>query len=135
LDRKQSGDDGAGVPSAFVSCSTADIDNSPITKLWCAVRQSPDFRALFSSRVTLHTQAGGPLSATAAIARFDTLNAFVESAIIGESARWGDSLESLGGQYAVTRTRNGDWRPEVNIIRTLLQGNTAQLLDVLRAVG
>jgi hypothetical protein len=125
--------DGADVPLAFINCSPAD--GTSIVKLWCALRQNQDFRNLFSSRVALHTRTGGALSAAAATTRFDTLNTFVESAIIGESARWGDSLETLGGQFAVTRTRNEDWRREVAIIRNLLQGNTVQLLNVLRTTG
>ena len=77
----------------------------------------------------MHTAEGGALSATAALQRWDGINDFVRAAMIGESARWGDSLALLGGKFAATRTRNGDWEAYVARIRTLLDGNTAQLLE------
>ena len=107
----------------------------PIVKLWHSLRKSPVFRALFSDRVALHTAPGGALSPQAAIDRWDTLNAFIESAVVGESARWGDSLQSLGGKYAVTRTRDIDWYNQVDKIRGILKGNTQTLLDQLSAAG
>ena len=75
------------------------------------------------------------MSTTVALARWDTITKFVESAIVGESARWGDSLWDLGGQYAVRRTRDVDWRNNNAEIRSILQGNTKQLINAVKAAG
>jgi hypothetical protein len=130
--RKGTSKDGATIPLEFINCSTS---SSPIVKLWCSLRQSDEFMKLFAYHVALHTAPGGALSTDVAIARWDSLNTFIESAIVGESARWGDSLKALGGMYDVTRTRNEDWQNEVNLIRKLLQGNTDQLIKELKDAG
>jgi CotH kinase protein len=127
LDRRQDRTrTGATIQERFL-CDTSY--QSVITDLWHSVRHNPEFMALFHDRVTLHTSAGGALSVAAATERWDRINAFVDSAIIGESARWGDSLETLGGIFAVTRTRDVDFRNNVATIRRLLQINTEQFLD------
>jgi hypothetical protein len=69
------------------------------------------------------------------IARWDTLNTFIQSAVVGESARWGDSRKALGGSYAVTRTRDVDWQNEVNVIRNLPNGNRQKLIKELVSAG
>ena len=109
--------------------------NWPILKIWHSLLDSPAFRTIFSNRITLHTGPGGALSTNAAIDRWDALNNVIESAIVGESARWGDSLKSLGGKFSVTRTRNVDWQNEVDHIRGLLQNNTDQLIDAVVDAG
>ena len=75
------------------------------------------------------------MSTTVALARWDTITQYVESAIVGESARWGDSLWDLGGQYDVRRTRDVDWRNNNAEIRSILQGNTKQLINAVKAAG
>jgi len=118
------GDNGAYIQNQFITNQGGGF----IVKLWHSLRASSDFRALFAQRVAVHIQ--GALSATAAIQRWNTLNDYIKSAIIGESARWGDSL----GQ-GVVRTRDGDWQKEVNAIRNLLQGNTQRFINVLASTG
>jgi hypothetical protein len=132
MDRRLEFGDGAAVPALFNNCTAPTVT---IVRLWCSLRQSQEFKDLFSARVTLHTQPGGALSTMASLARFDTLNAFIESAIIGESARWGDSLKTLGGEFNVTRTRSGDWQSTVTTQRNLVLDNTDRLLHVLRKAG
>ena len=90
---------------------------------------------LLSARLSLHTAPGGVLSSSASLSRWDTLTKFIESAIVGESARWGDSLWNLGEQYAVRRTRDTDWRNNNADIRSIIQENTQQLIDAMNAAG
>ena len=90
---------------------------------------------MFADRVALCIADGGALSNATATARWDTLNAYIESASVGESARWGDSLVELGGEFAVTRTRDEDWQNEVTTIRSLLQVNKQHFLDELVNAG
>ena len=137
LDRKLGGGPaGADIPAAFLNDTGSSV---PIVKIWHALLDSPDFRTLLADRVALHTAPGGALTDSAAIARWDALNAYVQSAIVGESARWGDSLETLGSggpiNYTITRTRDVDWQNEVDAIRTLLQGNQQRLIGELVAAG
>jgi hypothetical protein len=132
LDRRRESGQGANIPSAF---KTDTGSSTPIVKLWFSLLKSTEFRNLFADRVALHTGTNGPLTDAAAIARWDALNNFIRSAVVGESARWGDSLKSLGGSYAVTRTRDVDWQNEVTIIRNLLNGNRQKLINVLVSAG
>ena len=131
MDRKLGGDphQGAWVHPDFRPGVTP---TSTMGSLWKAAWANPGFRTLFAQRVALHTGPGGALTDTAVLARYDTLNAFVRSSIVAESARWGDSLETLG---LPTRTRDGDWQNAVAAIRSLVNGNTARLLDALGAAG
>ncbi len=105
---------------------------STLGGLWKAAWSSPEFRVLFAQRVALHTAPGGALTDASMLSRYDTLNAFVRDAVIGESARWGDSLASLG---LPLRTRDVDWQNAVNAIRTLTVGNTDRLIAALTAAG
>ncbi len=137
LDRKRNGETpGAWVHPDFL---TDTGSTAPVAQLWHALLDSPDFRQLFEERVTQQTAPGAPLSDAAAIARFDALNDYVESAVVAESARWGDSLETLGSggaiDYTVTRTRDIDWQREVDDITTLLTGNRQRLIDALKSAG
>lgn len=75
------------------------------------------------------------MSRDVAVGRWDALNVYVRSAMVAESARWGDSLLALGGIYTITRTRDVDWQNEVDLIRGLLEGNTERLLVRLENVG
>jgi hypothetical protein len=136
LDRKKiAGPNGAWVQPQFYASSSCPC-SSDIVRIWQAAFDSSDFRALFATRVVLHTGVGGSLTDAAAIARWDALATYTRSAIVAESARWGDSLKSLGGPiFTVTRTRDVDWVKEVNIIRALLQGNQQRLVNQLVVAG
>ncbi|MCC6435956.1 MAG: CotH kinase family protein [Acidimicrobiales bacterium] len=130
MDRKLSGGTpGAWVHPAFVAGSTSD---EIIPRLWRALQTSPQFRQLFAQRVDALTGPGGALSDAKVLERYDALNASVRSAVVAESARWGDSLEALGQPL---RTRDVDWQREVDAIRGLINGNSARLLTALRAQG
>jgi CotH kinase protein/Bacterial Ig-like domain/Lamin Tail Domain/Chitobiase/beta-hexosaminidase C-terminal domain/Fn3 associated len=132
LDRKQPKPEYAGSQGAWVHPDflPGAVPLHDLSQLWKAVWANPDFRTLFYSRVATNTAPGGPLTDAKILASFDTLNASVQSAVVAESARWGDALKSF---FGVTRTRDGDWQNEVNVIRTLINGNTAKLITALRA--
>ena len=117
---------GAWVHPSFRGGAT---DANVLPKIWRAVSRNADFRTLFADRVYRHTANGGALTDQSSLARFDALNAHVKGAVVGESARWGDALASLGHP---TRTRDVDWQREVNVLRNLMDGNAAQLIDALR---
>ncbi|MCA9198621.1 MAG: lamin tail domain-containing protein, partial [Planctomycetales bacterium] len=120
----------ATIPSALVS--SAPPPNSAIAKIWHSVRTSPEFLTAFADRVNLHLFNGGALSNEVALQRWEDLNNYVREAVVAESARWGDSLETLG--YP-TRTRDDDWQSQYNWMVSLITGNDQYLIDAARADG
>lgn len=58
--------------------------------LFLRLTTNPEFRHLLAERVQLHTAAGGALSPQGCIDRYTRLTNQISSAVIGESARWGD---------------------------------------------
>jgi len=87
---------------------------NPIEDLWRACLPNLEFRSLIAERVALHTAQGGALSVNMTVGRWNSLTGVIKSVVIGESARWGNSLETLGAPYNVTQTRDGDWQNEVD---------------------
>jgi hypothetical protein len=106
--------------------------NSPIMKLWRALKQSPDFMAMFADEVSKNIAHNGPLSDANAQARWNALNDSISNAIVDESARWGDALASTGRH---TYTKNGDWTNATQAIANDLQNADAKFLAALHAEG
>src|SRR5205085_5405524 len=92
--------------------------------------KSKEFQTLFADRVYKAIANNGPLTDANSQKRWDTLNNYIKDAIVGESARWGDALQSYGQP---TRTRSSDWQPEVDKIRSEMSGNGSQLISALRS--
>ncbi|MCG8375230.1 MAG: chitobiase/beta-hexosaminidase C-terminal domain-containing protein, partial [Chlorobiales bacterium] len=105
---------------------------SQIPSIWHALRQNDDFMTLFADRVYRHFFNDGALSEKVAQQRWLRLNELVRSAVIAESARWGDTMESHGEP---TRTRDRDWQREVDAIYAMIDGNSKQFIEHLRQQG
>ncbi len=120
---------GAWVPPSFRPGAS---DTSVINAIWRAAVQSPEFRLRFADRVNRAVYNNGALTEANAKARFAALNSYVSEAVVAESARWGDSLKSLGQP---TRTRDVDWQNEVNAINDVMTGNPARLVTALKTYG
>ena len=101
----------------------------PIAKIWHAVRKNDDFMTLFHDRVYGHLFHDGALTEQNAKDRWLALNDFIRDAVVAESARWGDSMESEGHP---TRTRDVDWQRQVDRILDLMTGNNEYFLRALR---
>ena len=97
-----------------------------------ALVENPDFMTLFADRVYRHCYDDGVLTESRAIERWRRLNDFVSSALIAESARWGDAREVFGEK---TRTRDGNVIPEVEKVTHVMTGNVARFIAVLRDEG
>ncbi len=106
--------------------------DSPIMKLWRALKQSPDFMAMFASEINTNIAPGGPLSDANALARWNALNNSISDAIVDESARWGDALASTGRH---TYTKNGDWVSATQAVADDLQNADAKFVAALHAEG
>ncbi len=106
--------------------------SAPIPLLWRALERDPDFLLAFADRVARHCGEDGALSDDAMRSRFQRLAAAVETAIVAESARWGDAA---WGNESRPRTRERDWYPNRDAVLAMIDGNRDRLVAALRAAG
>ncbi|GIV33050.1 MAG: hypothetical protein KatS3mg031_0585 [Chitinophagales bacterium] len=123
---QHSSNNGAWVSPYFRQTSSG---GPTIAKIWNSAKVNPDFLMAFADRVYKHCFNGGAMTDSASRARWAILNNYINTAIIAESARWGDAT---GGS---PKTRNGHWLPEVNRIDSLMNGNVNRFIQALRAEG
>jgi hypothetical protein len=110
--------------------SDQHTDEPNMVGIWHSLRRNPDFMTLFADRVYRHClRDGGALTESESMARWRTLNAFVEDATLAESARWGDARREVG---AATRTRENTFYPEAERVAGRMRGNVEQFIDALR---
>ncbi len=70
--------------------------------------EHPEYRMRFADRIHKYFFNGGLLTPTKAEQRLRNRAEQIETAIIAESARWGDSKRTR------PRTKDDDWQPEIN---------------------
>ena len=70
-----------------------------------------EYRIRFADRAALHLSNNGVFTEKRATERFDERASQIEMAIIGESARWGDTKQSK------PYTKDNAWIPELNEVR------------------
>ncbi|GAB3042575.1 lamin tail domain-containing protein [Spirosoma pulveris] len=119
--------EGAWVHPEFRNTTTG---SATIAKLWHAARTNRSFMQLFADRVYKHCFNNGGLTDAASRSRWQLINQYINTAIIAESARWGDALND-----GVTRTRDTHWTPEINRVDGLMNGNVNRLINALVAQG
>ena len=90
--------------------------------------KNPEYKLLFADRVALHCFNKGLLTDEMSIARIDARAQQIDSAIIANSARWGDSKR----QPARTRS---DWLSAVEGVRSFFNNRASTLIGQLRSVG
>ena len=119
--------EGGWVHPNFINTASpvAEID-----AIWHSLRRNEDFMQLFADRVYENCFNDGPLTDAASVARWTTLNNYIQNAVIAESARWGDGLED-----GVTRTKDEHWTPEVNRLTALMNGNADRFVQALIEQG
>lgn len=89
-----------------------DISDS-IASIYLRLKDNnPEFQLRYADRAYKHLYNGGALSEPVAAARFEQRAKEIESAVIGESARWGDH------RRAVPYTRDVEWTTERNRLLT-----------------
>lgn len=95
--------------------------------LWQQCLENADFRMLVADHIHRYFFNGGLLTAANVADRFQRRAAEIESAVIGESARWGDTeagfpmgtpprLNAQGELLAGPLNRDDDWRVEIGRI-------------------
>ena len=96
--------------------------------IWFRMHQNPEFRMLAADRIFKHCFNNGPLSVTGMRSAFLTRSNEIQSAIIAESARWGDA------KNATPYTRN-NWLSAMNGVAGFISGRTPVLISQLQADG
>ncbi|MHC4203724.1 MAG: CotH kinase family protein, partial [Planctomycetota bacterium] len=105
-----------------------------LAAIWHCLRANNDFMMLFADRAYKHLFNDGVLTDENCIERYLTLNDFIRDAVVAESARWGDSLITVGYPR---RTRNIDWfAAEAETIGPgFMADNVAKFVNSLRREG
>lgn len=111
-----------------------DSGGPTIAAIWHSLRANSDFMMLFADRVYKHLFNDGVLTDENCIDRYLTLNNFIRDAVVAESARWGDSLISVGYPR---RTRDVDFlAAEAEMTGPgFMADNVAKFVNSLRREG
>jgi len=110
------------------------------SRIYSQLRNWPEFRRMYGDRVQKHLFNGGALSPSNNVARLQSLAAEIDRAIVGESARWGDTREFPIGNdpgTGLTLTRDEYWIPELQALMTNWFPNVMhqRTIDRLRAAN
>ncbi len=106
-----------------------DVPDSPM-RLFSRLRENAEFRLRFADRVQLHFFGDGALTPENAAARWLARANEIDTAIIGESARWGD------GRRPQPYTRDVEWVAERDrLLNEYFPVRTQILLDQFRRAG
>lgn len=113
-----------------VRSGSRDITDS-IASIYIRLKDhNPEFRLRYADRANRHLFNGGALTPEEASARFEARAREIESAVVGESARWGD--ERRGAPY----TRDVEWTAErKRINEVFLPARPDHVVSHLRRVG
>ncbi|MDB4734407.1 CotH kinase family protein [Akkermansiaceae bacterium] len=104
-------------------------DNKP-SRLYSQLRSNSEFNLEFGDRAHKHLFNGGALTAENTVARYQALANVIDRAIVGESARWGDS------KRATPYTRNVEWVAERDrILNSYLPQRSGVTLSQLRSAN
>jgi len=108
-----------------------DVDVAgSISHVYARLRAVPEFRARYAERAALHLGPGGALSADLALARYEARAEEIYTAVLGESARWGDA------DRAVPYTRDVEWAEERRrLTEEFFPFRTDVLIGQLQAAG
>ncbi len=99
-----------------------------VWSLFAQLRQNPEFRLRFADHVQRHCFNNGALTPGRAITRWNARATEIFSAILGESARWGDA------RRAIPFTRNVEWEAErTRLTGTYFPNRNANMIPHLQA--
>ena len=100
--------------------------------IYSRLRANPEFRLKFADHVHKHFFNGGALTPEVNIARYSALADEIEGAIVGESARWGDTR----GDGCNPCLRDPLWVNERDwVLNTYMPGRTETVLDQFLDAG
>ncbi len=126
-DGEQTWNDGAQIQLGPDAEAGAPYPNV-IKQVFQALLANADFRLLFADRLYRQLQPDGALSDEHAMQRWQTITAPLATAIVAESARWGDARDP----DPITVT---DWQQaSANVLQQMV-GNGDKLLTLARVAG
>ena len=99
-----------------------------VKPLFEALLENSDFRMELADRLYRHLFNDGALSDAYSQARWISINSVIEQAIIGESARWGDTRED-------TPVTQEDWFKVRDDVLAQMEGNAVKLIGLAREAG
>jgi hypothetical protein len=118
--------DVTGPPTAIGTTLTS----SNPRRMWEKCMANAEFRSFFADRVQKHCFGNGALTPAGQTALWQARAAEIDQAVIGESARWGDSAR------AAPLTRDTDWLPRINFfVNSWFPSRTGIVISQLRARG
>ncbi len=118
----------------FNNITTWGNDEDNPQSLYQAMRANPEFRIRFGDRVHRHLFNNGVLTPTACINRYTARSNELDLAIIGESARWGDSWMFLNNNQPYMK--DSHWIPARDwILNTFLPVRTAIMIGQYRDIN
>jgi len=110
--------------SGYTGLNITDVDiaNSP-GRFYSKLKDNAEFRLRFADAVHKHFFNDGVMTAPALSNRWQEMIDIVYDGMVGESARWGDSV---GGPY----TRDGNWYSEVAWVKNVfMSGRSETMLE------
>jgi hypothetical protein len=115
-----------------------DDDESP-PRLFHKLRENAEFRRVFAARARQHLTNGGALTPDNAAERYRKWAKEIESAVVAESARWGDYRRDAHpykmGPYELY-TRDDHWRREIDrLLKEYFPKRTEVVLRLFREAG
>ena len=103
-------------------------DPNTLVRVYRKLRENPEFRLRYADRVHRHCFNGGALTPSRVEGTWETRANEIYSAIIGESARWGDYRRSN-----LPFTRDAEWQDERNrLLTTYFPTRSDFVVDLLR---
>lgn len=103
-------------------------DPNTLVRVYNKLRENPEFRLRYADRVHRHFFNGGALTPSRVEGTWETRANEIYSAIIGESARWGDYRRSN-----LPFTRDAEWQDERNrLLTTYFPTRSDFVVDLLR---
>ncbi|MBN1674284.1 MAG: lamin tail domain-containing protein [Kiritimatiellae bacterium] len=142
----QRSNDGAWVhPALQGTCAYASANSAQVSVMWRAIKGNANFKTEMCDSVYRHCYNGGALTEANSQARWDALCAFVDGAVVGESARWGrygnlkvvNVARPAAGppNYETYLWKRSHWQAIVAQIRGFMSGNVAELNTALQTHG
>ena len=119
-------DDVTGPPTSIGTT----LSGSNPRRMWEKCMANAEFRALFADRVQRHCFGSGALTPAGQLAAWNARGAEIDQAVIGESARWGDS------NSVSPLNRDNHWVPRMNYFRnSWFPARTGIVISQLQARG
>ena len=119
------------VPADRTGVGAAGDEADSPARLYHQLRRNAEWCLLFADRAHRHFFNDGALTTNQASARFIRLCDTIDSAIVGESARWGDVVRT-----SKPYTRDAEWLTEKNrLLRDFFPQRTDLVIQQFKAAG